>query len=149
MAANPQLEPEVRRLDQLEQLAVPPQRAAAEGDRQAVQGGLDHRPSTARPPQADPINSAVKAILGGRASEDQRFDDMLKYINANYGAPSNYFYGIGGAWYFSLNKYRDELIDGRNDLDRRPDARGPGHQRRAVRERAALRGTADRPSRGG
>ena len=66
--------------------------------------------------QPDPINNRVKAVLGGRASEDEWFDSMLKFIDANYGAPKDYFYAIGGAWYFSLNKYRDELIDGRNDL---------------------------------
>jgi hypothetical protein len=64
-------------------------------------------------PQADPTNTRVKAILGGRASEDVWFTDMLKYVDENYGAPSNYFYGGAGAWYFSMNKFRDELINGR------------------------------------
>lgn len=66
--------------------------------------------------QADPTNTRVKGVLGGRASQSEWFDNMLNYINDNYGAPKNYFYGIGGAWYFSMNKYRDQYQDGQSTL---------------------------------
>jgi hypothetical protein len=58
--------------------------------------------------QANPINNRVRVILGGQAGVLSRFDDMLGYINKFYGAPKNYFYGTGLAWYFTLNKYADK-----------------------------------------
>jgi hypothetical protein len=58
--------------------------------------------------QSNPINSRVRVILGGQATALSRFDDMLTYINKFYGAPKNYFYGTGLAWYFTLNKYSDK-----------------------------------------
>jgi hypothetical protein len=58
--------------------------------------------------QSNPINSRVRVILGGQAGVLSRFDDMLGYINKFYGAPKNYFYGTGLAWYFTLNKYADK-----------------------------------------
>jgi hypothetical protein len=60
-------------------------------------------------PQASPINSRVRVILGGQASVSERIDNMLNYLNANYGAPKNYLYGTGLAYYFTLNKYSDQF----------------------------------------
>jgi hypothetical protein len=60
-------------------------------------------------PQANPINSRVRVILGGQASVSERIDNMLAYINANYGAPKNFFYGTGLAYYFTLNKFTDQF----------------------------------------
>jgi hypothetical protein len=57
--------------------------------------------------QPNPINNRVRVILGGQAARLTRFDNMLNYINDNYSAPKNFFYGGGGAWYFGLNKYKD------------------------------------------
>jgi hypothetical protein len=60
-------------------------------------------------PQANPINTRVRVILGGQAAVSERLDNMLNYINANYGAPKNFFYGTGLAYYFTLNKFADQF----------------------------------------
>jgi hypothetical protein len=60
-------------------------------------------------PQANPTNSRVRVILGGQASVSERIDNMLAYLNANYGAPKNYLYGTGLAYYFTLNKFADQF----------------------------------------
>ncbi len=57
-----------------------------------------------------PINGRVRVVLGGQGPLLSRFDNMLTYINKNYGAPKNYFYGIGIAPYFTMNKYNDDVI---------------------------------------
>jgi hypothetical protein len=59
--------------------------------------------------QANPINTRVRLILGGQASVSERIDNMLEYLNANYGAPKNYLYGTGLAYYFTLNKFADQF----------------------------------------
>jgi hypothetical protein len=59
--------------------------------------------------ETSPINNRVKAVLGGQAVRPDRYDNMLEFINARYGAPSNFFYGVGAAWYWGLNKYNDRF----------------------------------------
>ena len=58
-------------------------------------------------PGANPINTQVRAILGGQGVVLGRFTNMLTFINKKY-APSNYFYGIGIAPYFGLYQYQDQ-----------------------------------------
>jgi hypothetical protein len=60
-------------------------------------------------PQANPINTRVRVVLGGQASVSERIDNMLEYLNANYGAPKNYLYATGLAYYFTLNKFADQF----------------------------------------
>jgi hypothetical protein len=59
--------------------------------------------------QANPVNNRMRVILGGQATRSARFDNMLNFVNDVYGAPKNYFYGGGLAWYFGLNKYADQF----------------------------------------
>ena len=61
---------------------------------------------------ASPINTRVRAILGNQAVQPTRADNMAKFIAAKYGAPSNYFWGVGVALYFQLNKYADQFVNG-------------------------------------
>jgi hypothetical protein len=63
-------------------------------------------------PQANPTNPRVRVILGGQAAVSERIDNMLAYLNANYGAPKNYLYGTGLAYYFTLNKFADQFNPG-------------------------------------
>lgn len=57
----------------------------------------------------NPINTKVRAILGGQGPRPARFTNMLTYVNAVYGAPKKFFYGIGVAPYWGLNIYQDQL----------------------------------------
>ena len=59
--------------------------------------------------ETSPINNRVKAVLGGQAVRPDRYDNMLGFINSRYGAPRNFFYGVGAAWYWGLNKYNDRV----------------------------------------
>jgi hypothetical protein len=58
--------------------------------------------------QPSPINGRVRCVLGNQAAQSSRVDTMLKYIADNYGAPKNFFWGVGVALYFQLNKYSDK-----------------------------------------
>jgi hypothetical protein len=60
-----------------------------------------------------PINDRVRCVVGNQAVMPQRADNMLKYIADNYGAPKNFFWGVGVALYFQLNKYRDNFVNGK------------------------------------
>jgi hypothetical protein len=60
-----------------------------------------------------PINTRVKVVVGNQAAQATRVDNELKYINAKYGAPKNFFWGVGVALYWGLNKYNDNLVNGK------------------------------------
>jgi len=75
--------------------------------------------------QASPINNRVRFILGGQATRLARFDNMLSFINANYGPPKNYLYGGGLAWYFGMNKYADQFTT-RTDVTKEEALEGMG-----------------------
>ena len=62
--------------------------------------------TSAGPP--NPIGTQVRPILGGQGPVLFRFTNMLTYISTVYGAPKNFFYGIGIAPYFGLNLYQDQ-----------------------------------------
>ena len=59
--------------------------------------------------QANPIGTKVRPILGGQGPNLSRFTNMLTYVSKVYGAPKNFFYGIGIAPYWGLNLYQDQL----------------------------------------
>ena len=59
--------------------------------------------------QPNPINTRVRVILGGQGAVLARFTNMLKYVNAVYGQPKQFYYGIGIAPYFGLLGYQDQL----------------------------------------
>jgi hypothetical protein len=61
-----------------------------------------------------PINNRVRVILGGQGPVLARFDNMLNYVNTIFGAPKNYFYGLGIAPYWGMNLYQDQVtLDGK------------------------------------
>src|SRR5207245_2776003 len=51
--------------------------------------------------QANPINTRVRPVLDSQVANLSRFNNMLAYVSSQYGAPSNFFYGIGVAPYIN------------------------------------------------
>jgi len=47
------------------------------------------------------INNTIRPVYMSQYVQPYYTEDSLKYLNANFGAPSQYLYGIGGAPYFS------------------------------------------------
>jgi hypothetical protein len=75
--------------------------------------------------QPNPINGRVRVMLGGQATRLARFDNMLNFINDQYGEPKSFIYGGGLAWYFGLNKYADQFST-RTDLTKEEVLEGMG-----------------------
>ncbi len=68
---------------------------------------------------AGSIDTRVRPVLAYEIGENYLFSDLLNYVQANYGAPKNYFYSLAVAPYFSLgaednntNLSTDEVLDG-------------------------------------
>lgn len=51
---------------------------------------------------ATSINTRIRPVLASQVANLGRFDNMLKFVNTVFGAPKNYFYGIGVAPYVNL-----------------------------------------------
>lgn len=52
------------------------------------------------------INTRIRTVISDFSTS--RMQDMLKYVNANYGPPSNFLYGAGDVIY--LNQYGPNLV---------------------------------------
>lgn len=59
-----------------------------------------------------PINDRVRVVVSGQANHLHTEDDSLMYLKDNYGSPSQYFWSVGAALYFGMNKYNDSLSNG-------------------------------------
>ena len=54
------------------------------------------------------INTTIRPVYMSQYAQPFITEDALRYLNANFGAPNNYIYGIGGAPYFSAqSSYSD------------------------------------------
>ena len=49
------------------------------------------------------MNTTVRPVLPSQYAQPYYIEDSLAYIQANFGAPKNYLYAVGGAPYFALN----------------------------------------------
>ena len=61
---------------------------------------------------ADPTYAKIRPMLGAQETDAGYFAGILPWFEKTFGAPSNYFYGIGGANYSSPSDYSsvDNLI---------------------------------------
>jgi hypothetical protein len=61
---------------------------------------------------ASSINTRVRVIIAAQIGNLYTYDVMFKYLNANYGRPGNYIYGMAGAPYFTMSQYNDRFVNG-------------------------------------
>lgn len=63
--------------------------------------------------QGNPINTRVRVVLAAQIANLYTYDVMLRFINSVYGKPSNYFYTMAGAPYFTMGIYNDKFVGGK------------------------------------
>ncbi|HEX8914029.1 MAG TPA: hypothetical protein VF796_16900 [Humisphaera sp.] len=66
--------------------------------------------------KSNPLNGRVRVVLGGQASKLSLFDNELAYLNAVYGSPKAYLWGIGIAPYFNLGGLQNNTSASKDQL---------------------------------